>query len=516
MAEETKSKDPADVEAEPKPEAPGLETKIDMDELGPCKRLLKVAVPAEKVLEEIEKGYRDLGSNLVYPGFRKGHVPRVILEKRFGSQIHDEVKDGLLQSSFEDAVEEKSITPVGEPKFDKVEFEIEKPFSFEVTLNVRPEFELGTYKGIQVEEPSVEPTDEEVERAIGRLLQNRAELVTVEDGVAREGDYLIADLGFFVGEEQVHLEEEVSIPVGEDRVFGVKGPQVRDLFMGAKIGEPREAEVVLPDDFPEEAHRGKKARITLAPKEVKRPKVPELDEALAKDLGHDSVDAVREFVSFKIEEHKELGKNSRIESDILGKMLESMDLPLPEEVIEGEADNVDARQRWRMQQLGYGESEIEESLRESRASSMEEIGRSLKEIFVLDKIADAEKVFVTEDEVDRLLTARAAEHGKSLSAFKDELRTGGRLGGIRAEMRQAKVRAFLREHAEIAPAPPKKAPAKKASAKKGSPAKKRGGDKKAPPPKKGAAARKGATPKKGSGGRETGKGNRASPKKKKD
>lgn len=505
MPDEPKSQGPTGVEADPKsgeatageassePEEPtseetGLETQVDMEELGPCKRKLAVAVPAEKVLEEIEKSYRELGGNLAFPGFRKGHVPRAILEKRFGAQIQDEVKESLMASSFEEALSQKSLSPLGEPKFDKIEFEREKPFSFEVTLDVRPQFELGTYKGIQVQEPSTEPSQEDVEATIQRVLQSRAELVTAEDGVAREGDYLIADVGLFVGEEKIRLEEEVSVPVGVDQIFGVKDAGIKDLLIGAKVDTPSELEVQLDDSFPAGEHRGKKARITVAPKEVKRARLPELDAALADELGFKSVADFKDDVTGKLRARKELEKNSHVERDILDKIVAGLDLPLPDDVLKSEAENVEARQRWRLRQIGIGEKEIDESIEESRSKSLEEIARNLREIFVLDKIADAEKTYVTEDEVDRHLTAIAPEYGKPMATLKEELRDAGRLSVIRAEMRHVKVRAFLRENAEILPAasgrPEKKAaPEKKGEAKKAAP-KKAGKAKKTAPAKK--------------------------------
>ncbi|MCZ6602162.1 MAG: trigger factor [Planctomycetota bacterium] len=433
MAEEPKSETPASVE-DPRPEtvattdaedSAGLETTIELEELGPCKRLLKVSVPAEKVIEEVEKGYKEIGSELVYPGFRKGHVPRPILEKRFGTQIRDEVKEGLLQSSYEEAVTDKKLSPLGQPKFDKVEFEWDKPLSFEVTLNIRPEFELGTYKGIEVEEPVLVPTEEEIDSAIQRVLQGRAELVTAEDGVAKEGDYLIADVAIHVGEEKVRFEEETSVAVGSDQVLGVKDPKIRDLFIGAKVDEDRTVEVELGDTFPEKEHRGKQAKISVSPKEVKRARIPELDDTLAKDLGFDSAAEVRQDVTRRVAERKEMEKNPQIESAILGKILETIDLPLPEDIIESETDNVEARRSWRLQQMGLGEKEIQDFHREGRSKSKEEIGRSLREIFLLDKVAEAEKLFVTEDEVDQHLTAYAAERGVVLQALKDELRDSG-------------------------------------------------------------------------------------------
>lgn len=507
MPDEPKTQEPAEAGADPKPEAEataeteatpepettGLETQIEMDEVGPCKRVLKVEVPVEKVLEEIEKSFRELGSTLTYPGFRKGRVPRLILEKRFGTQIRDEVKETLLQTSFEEAVTEKKLSPLGEPEFDKVEFETEKPFSYEVTLDVRPEFELGEYKGIQVDEPSVEPTPEAVEGAIDSLRRSRAELVTVEEGVAQEGDYLIADIGLFVGEEKVHLEEETSIPVGGDQAFGLQDPKIRDLFVGAKVGEPAQVEIPFPEDFPKEEQRGQTARITLDPKEVKRLKLPELDKDLAKELGHDSVKAVREDIVEKLRMRGEMEKLPRIENAIIEKILASMDLPLPEDIIEKEADNVEARQRWRLEQMGLGEEQIAEYARERRSKSKEEIARSLREIFVLDKIADAEKIFVTEDDVDRHLAGRAAQYGKTLPALKEELRETGDLGAIRMEMRHVKVREYLREHAEITPAAKEEPAPKAAPAKKATPAKKAPAGKK--PAAKKAAKRGGRTPK---------------------
>lgn len=484
------------------PDEAGLETQIEMDEVGPCKRILKISVPVEKVQEQIEKSYGELGSNLVYPGFRKGHVPRQLLQKRFGSQIMDEVKESLLQSTYEEAVSEKKLHPLGEPTFEKTEFDADKPFSYEVTLDVRPEFDLGEYKGIKVDEPAATPTEEQIETALKNIRRSRAELVTADDGVAREGDYLIADIGFYVGEEKVQFEEEASVPVGMDALFGLKDPKIRDLFLGARVGEPKEAEVAIPDSFPKEEYRGKTARLTADPKEVKRVRLPDLNEGLAKDLGFSSVDDLKEDVVRRLKSRGEAEKKIIIENRILKKIIEAHDLPLPEEIVEKEADNVETRRRWRLQQAGADEEEIEKVLSEERSRSKEEIAHSLREIFILDKIADKEKMYISEEEVDRRLSAHASAYGKSLQVLKDELRGSRQLGVLRTEMRHESVRAYLREQAQIIPAPaaaPGEKPAKKAG-----PAKK--------PAKKAAAPKKSGSPKKAPSAKKGGRGGKKPPK----
>jgi trigger factor len=434
---------------ETEPEVP--ETSIEVEEPGPCKRVLKISVPVEKVQLEIEKSYKELGSNLAYPGFRKGKVPRQILEKRFGDQIRDEVKDGLLQSTFEEALESKELSPLGEPEFDKIEFEASKPFTYEVKLSVRPEFELGEYKGIQVEEPDTEPAEAEIEAALNQIRQGRAELVPAEDGVSQAGDYLIADIGLYVEDEEVFLEEEASLRVGGDTIMGVQDQKILDFLVGAKVDERREVEVPLADDFREEKHRGKTGKFTLLPKEVKRIKLPELDDDFAKELKFESAEELREETVSRLRAQKAAEKPMRIENDIVERILAGLDLPLPDDILEKEADAVAFRTRLRLLRLGMQEEQIEKHLEEERPRSKESIGRNLREMFVLEKIAEAEKIFVTEDEVDQHLTARAEAYGSTLADMKQEMRSSGELAGLRMEMRHEKVRAFLREHAKVSP-----------------------------------------------------------------
>ncbi len=490
MADESKSetstgtttKPDAGTDAE---DDPSLESTFDVEELGPCKVKVKVSVPVERIQSEIEKSFGELGSTLVYPGFRKGKVPRPILEKRFGDNIRDEVKDGLLHSSYEEAVEEKELHPLGKPKFDDVEFEVDKPLSFEVTVSVRPEFDTPEYKGIEVTEPPTDPSDEEVDKAIEGVLRNRAELVTVDEGVAKEGDYLIADISLHVGDDRVHFEEEASILVGGDVAFGIHDERIKDLTIEAKVDESKDLEVDIPESFAKEEHRGKKGKITVNAKEVKRIRLPELDDELAKALNFDSVDDFKKDVSDQLRTRKESEKNARIENDILGKIIESIELPLPDDVLEDEAKNVELRMRLRLMRMGLDEESIEKHLEEERVKSKEAVARSLREMFVLDKIGEAEKIFVTEDEVDRHLEARAPGYSMTFPQLKDEMREQGQLGPLRTEMRHEKVRAVLREKAKITPAvggsarekaPPKKAASdakKKPAAKGGSKAKKK-------------------------------------------
>src|SRR5579863_3179738 len=169
--------------------------KSEVQEVGPCKLKIRIEVAAERVKEEIDHKYKDLNDSMALPGFRKGHAPRNVLERKFGKALLDDLKFELLSASFEEVKEEKKLEPVGEPELeaDKVVVEEGKPFVYEMKIEVRPTLDIKNYEGIKVAKPAVTVEEKDIEAVLKGFQESKAELIPAEDQVAREGDQLTAD-----------------------------------------------------------------------------------------------------------------------------------------------------------------------------------------------------------------------------------------------------------------------------------------------------------------------------------
>src|SRR5437016_5688622 len=172
----------------------------EVKEVGPCKLQLRIEVSAARVKEEIDHKYKDLNDSMALPGFRKGHAPRNVLERKFGKALLDDLKFEMMSGSFEEVKEEKKLEPVGEPELeaDKITLEEGKPFVYEMKIEVRPNFEIKNYEGIKVKKPAVVVEDKDLEAVLKGFQESKAELIPAEDGVAREQDQLTADFTLMV------------------------------------------------------------------------------------------------------------------------------------------------------------------------------------------------------------------------------------------------------------------------------------------------------------------------------
>jgi trigger factor len=263
-----------------------LEPKFEVQDVGPCKIKISVEIAADKVKEVVEDKYAELNESVALPGFRKGKAPRNVLERKFGKALLDDVKVELLSASFDEVKEAKKLEPVGEPDVkdaDKLAVEEGKPFAYEVTIEVRPTFEVKNYEGIKVLKPAVAVEEKDLEAVLRGILESKAELVPAEDGVAREGDQLIADFSLLVDGQSVDASEDNALFLTEDISFyGVELKEFHKAFAGKKAGDGVEYPVKLPADFAIKNHAGKDAVIKTTIKSLKRKQLPALDADFAK------------------------------------------------------------------------------------------------------------------------------------------------------------------------------------------------------------------------------------------
>lgn len=439
-----------DTDMDPKPASD--EVAVDVEDVGPCKKKLKVRVPAEAVASEFDKNYREISGNVVLPGFRRGKVPRTVIEKRYGKEITREVKQKLIERSFEEAITRHQMQPMSRPELDidAVTAEPGKSLEYEVTLEVRPTFEIRRYKGFKAVKPPVVVGERDVDEALVSLARSRATLVPVEGGKAREGDVAIVDIAVRRGEDQLGGKENAAIQLTEDRLLGWKAPGLKEALLGKGEGDVVEVEFAFPKTERSEGN----ATATLLVKDVKAIQVPEPNDAWAKELDFDSVKELRDNLRSQIAGRREQDAERAVEDAILDQILNDTPFDVPESLARSQTEQSAARLRVQLQMDGKSEDEINRIVVDFRDKGLEDMVRALKKGFVLDKIATLEKIFVTEDEVNEHLEAMARQSGKWPHEMREELEAQGLLNEVRSEIRERKARATLRTLSEITSAPP--------------------------------------------------------------
>lgn len=424
---------------------------VTVEDVGPCKKHLKITIPQAEVQAKVEEGYSKLGASAVVSGFRKGRVPRKLLERRFGEDVLEEVKQSLLAEASEKAIEEKGLKPIGEPSFDNVTFEEDKDCQFEVTLEVEPEFELSEYKGIALQKKSAAISADELDKGIDSLLRRRAKLELMgQDAGVEAGDLIVCDWEVKAEGEVVADQKDAQLFVFGKRSGGVEFEQeMADALKGAKFGETRQLKGKLLDDYPVEKWRGKAADATIKVKEIRRAVPPKLDAEFAKSVDFDSVEDLKKAVQEQMQAGKERDVQLELEQQLFDKLVEKIPFDLPQGVMKAQARHIMLRQQYRLRQRGIPDEEIQKHLDELRNASEEAADKNLKTYFILKKIADKEKIFVTEAEVDARITSLAAQHHISAQKMRSQLEDEKSLSELRAGMREDKVTEFLLKNANV-------------------------------------------------------------------
>jgi trigger factor len=434
--------------------------QVTIEDLGNCRKKLTIEIPAEKVTEDLDNRTDELKSTAELPGFRRGHIPARLFERRFGKKLREALRNDLTAEAFEEALSEHNLEPLGEPEFpgiEEIELERESMLKFEVELVVKPQVKVEDYMGVKVRAEEIEVTEEEVERTVENIRREEAELVVVEDRASAEEDMLMVDVEVTAEGQVLHSSSSSYIGVGSKGVFGIEIDNLTGKLTGRNRGETVEIEFELPGacalEYGEEL-AGKQARCTLKINEIKTVKMPEATDELAKDAGFDSLAELKEKIKESVRTSKEHARDRYVEKKILDKLLESTGFEVPAEMIEAKAHMLMEYRRYQLLKEGVDSKKIDADLDSYKELSRQEIERNFREGLVLNKVAELENIFVTEGEVDSAINQIALGRGQSPDVLREEMESRSLVARLREDLRDSKVREFLREKAEVELVPP--------------------------------------------------------------
>jgi trigger factor len=426
-------------------------SKFNVKDEGDCRYSVKVHVPAETVKERFKEKMEAVLKDVQLPGFRKGHVPPALVEKRFGKALREDVKGALVEQSFTEALEEHKLDPIASPalKLEEISFDETKPLEYEVSFEVAPKLKLENYTGIEVTKPAAEVTPEDIKTGLQRLRDSRAELIVVTDGKIENEDYIIADHAIKVDGKVVYRNENVPMLIGPDlMLFDKPSPDLHKALLGGKIGDERSVQVTLPDFFDKADYRGKEADFNVMVKEVKRKKLPEVNEEFAKLLDFGSIAELEDAVKKTMQHEKEGQAAQAVEQQIIDHLLKT-EFPVPQGLIDSETASVMAKMRMELYEHGVPAGRVDQELDKYRQQSREAVVKNIRTTFVLQHIAEREKIFATEDDVEERIGQIAASSKRWPQEVRDYLEKNGLLAQLRVQLREEKAKAFLRSKAVV-------------------------------------------------------------------
>ena len=426
--------------------------KIEVENVSPVERKVTVEVDPDRVAKELEQAYVGLGRRAKLRGFRPGKAPRKVLERHFRSEVESEVAEKLVQSSFAEAIEVERIDVVAPPHVQISDGVVEgKPLRYTARVEVKPKLSPKDYRGLTVKRRPPSVTDDEVAAEITKIQDAMAQLVPVEGRFdAQEGDWAVVDHeGTIEGKPfEGSRAEGVTVQVAPGSV--TEGNL--QALKGKKLGEVIEIEEPFPADHRVEALRGKVAKMTVTLKGLKTRQLPPVDDGLAKSVGIEGIEtleALRARIRSDLQKREERRAENELRDALVKAALEKNEFEVPpalveraiDGMIEGAAERF-ARQGIDIRQLGLDVARMRGDLREQALLQVR--GRLL-----LESIADAEKVDVTDEDLQAEVTKLAGELGLPLATAQQQMRGAQAKDALKSKIREDKALAVLSSAATI-------------------------------------------------------------------
>ena len=438
---------------------------VTVEDAGPAKKKLKIEIPEERIREKIESLYGRIRDDAQIPGFRRGRAPQRLIEKRFGDDIRNDAKGQLLSEGYSQAIEEHDLDVLGEPDVqdvDEIELPESGPLTFEVEVEVSPEFETPDLSSIKVEKPVREVSDEDVVSEIERFREQMGRMtpVTEEGAEIAEGDYVQVDAhlyaGHGVGEDAEPLQHQHDAYVlvhGEEHdfkghVMGILVPDMGKRLAGQKPGGTVTIEMTGPSGHEDEQVKDQPITLRLELKRIERLELVPMEQVIER-LGVESEDEVKQRVREMLEQRAEREAESAMHEQAVDQLLEMIDLDLPEDLTSRQAEQVLQRQRMEMLYQGTPPQEIEDRMAELRTESEDRAKRELKRFFVLDRIAKDKEVEVDDSEINQRIAMQAIQSGRRPDRVRQEMQQRGELQQLYLQAREHKTIDAILEEAKV-------------------------------------------------------------------
>jgi trigger factor len=437
---------------------PRLQQTVEITDVGPCKKHVKVIVDRAQIDQRMDEKISKLmlEDRPAVRGFRPGKAPRKLVERMYRDQVAEEVKNEVLMASLEQLAEEQKLAPLSPPNLDPFALTLpaEGPFIYEFDVEVRPEFDLPEYKGLKIRRPVHTFTQEEVEKEARSFLERYGQIVPKEgqngsEPVVELGDYISGTLEAIApdGKELARLEEQVFKvqerlllrPLGAVEEFG-------KLVQGRRAGEVIEAEITPTDRFTM-AQPGTRLRLKI--QEVKVVRLPEpTPEFLANTVGVNSYPEFLESVQALLQERLEQYQQQEARRQVLAQLLQSVQFDIPQDLLERQSRRLLQRRILELHQAGKTEEELRSQLRHLRREALQTAHQELRQHFLLQKVAEVEKIEISDEDIDREIHRLANIQGISYRKMKARVEKEDLSEAIAAQLLERKALEAILQHAQ--------------------------------------------------------------------
>ncbi len=445
------------------PETQNDDLDVRLEDVGPARKCLTIEIPAQRISGIIEANYSRLGNDAVVPGFRKGRVPRRLLEKRFGSSLKEDTRNQLLGECYKEAIEQHKLDVIGEPDIkdlEEITLPDDGPLSFKVEVEVSPDVNLPDLKGIKVNKPKLTITDKDVDEEVSRLRERLGQTIEVKDTAVEEQDYIQADVRILVGKDASDDADQISHHPdtwvwvhgkAEDykgHVAGIVVDKLGKHLLAKTSGDAVRISQVGPKQHEDERIKEQPITLVIVINSVHRHEPAELAQLIA-TMGADSEKELLEHVKQGLIERNERQQASTMHEQVCDFLLDKVDLALPEGLTSRQSARQLQRQAMEMAYLGTDTQTIEQKIAEMRQESTEKATRQLKQFFILDQAAKQLDIEVSESEVNGRITMLAVQQGRRPEKVRQEMSRQGEIESLYLQIREQKTLDKILEEAQI-------------------------------------------------------------------
>ncbi len=410
-----------------------------------CKHSLEISIPVPDVESELGRVTADVQKRAKLPGFRPGKAPTSIIRRQFAGDIRQQVLENLIPTFLQKQFEAENLNVVGTPDIKDVHFHDGEPLRFKAEFEVVPEIELGDYRGVEVPYAEPQVSDEDIDKRVEELREQKAQYVNVDPRPVEDGDHAVVALESLGGVDGDPVKtDEMVLEIGGADTF----PAFTENLRGVTPGEEREFEVTYPEDYGAKRLAGRTIKFHATLKGIRRKELPDLNDEFAQDVGdYRDVGELREAIRKSIFAQREYEAQQEAKNKIVDKLVDAHDFPIPEVFVERQVKNRMEQTLRAMAGEGVDPRSIKLDWKKVMETQREKALREVKASMVLSKISEREAINATRDEVDREVERAARQQKEPVAALHMKFEKDGTLGRIASHIQTEKTLNFLFEQA---------------------------------------------------------------------
>ena len=421
--------------------------KINIEDIDSTRKKIRVSLSSEQVAEKRNSVFREIMGGVSVKGFRKGKVPRHVVESMYGKEVDQETASNLVSDTLSEALAERSLLPVTRPDITEMdEVKVGEEFTYSAEFEVIPDFELSDYSSIPVKKIVRQIAEEDIDAEVQKLRERAAQSRLIEkDRPAKDGDYVFVDYsGTFEDGETIDdlNRQDVRFLLGEEQI----SPEFEENLLGKKTGEEAEFSVSYPEDFLIQEAAGKTVSFTVKVKEIHDKVLPEVDDDFAKDFEVESVSELQDAIKEQLERMHENEQLSSMREQIVDSLLSNNQFDVPPSMLEKEEESLRARFVSDMQRGGVPEPEIGEGV---MPKFTEKATESVRTSIILSRIAQKENVKVTRKQINEQIDRLAASYNRPRDQVYKAYEQPGTMEHLESQIKTQGVLDLLLERAQV-------------------------------------------------------------------